>query len=296
MDPRTGQRRQNDAPMHTGSNPRYQQSLHDQQQRRSFAGGSGDRTGYRPTPAPLSASNPGATARTMSGSAGYNAYYQESSAGTFPAGAMPQNTMGYHQTPSDYGQTDTRQSQGFTAGSYNPMMYNVQQAAGAQSTGVYDANSQFSRQPTAMHMMSTDVGGPYFPNEPASATVTATSAIQQSPASSSTPQTVYQQQAVPSYSSASMTNIGTMAGGASQQGSGAAEVSIEEDYPSSAGGLDEAYSSYQTALKEIFQNIRTGVLAAASDSLLNVSDWLLSHVAELGRQQQPPRFSFLSLS
>ena len=92
-----------------------------------------------------------------------------------------------------------------------------------------------------------------------------------------------------------MTNIGTMAG-ASQQGSGAAEVSIEEDYPSSAGGLDEAYSSYQTALKEIFQNIRNGVLAAASDSLLNVSDWLLSHVAELGRQQRTPLFLFLSLS
>ena len=288
--------------MHTGSNPRYQQSLHEQQQqqqqqqqRRSFAGGSGERTGYRPTPAPLSASNPGATARTMGGSAGYNAYYQEPSAGTFPAGAMPQNAMGYHQSPSDYGQTDTRQAQGFAAGSYNPMMYNVQQAAGAQSTGVYDANSQFSRQPTAMHMMSTDVGAPYFPNEPASATVPATSAIQQSPASSSTPQTVYQQQAVPSYSNASMTNIGTMAG-ASQQGSGAAEVSIEEDYPSSAGGLDEAYASYQTALKEIFQNIRNGVLAAASDSLLNVSDWLLSHVAELGRQQRTPLPLFLSLS
>jgi hypothetical protein len=73
-----------------------------------------------------------------------------------------------------------------------------------------------------------------------------------------------------------------MAGmGSMTQGSG--EVMEEEEYGSC--GLDEAYNSYQTALKEIFQNIRNGMLVEASSSLLEVSEWLLSHVGELG---EPP--------
>ena len=55
----------------------------------------------------------------------------------------------------------------------------------------------------------------------------------------------------------------------------------EQDYSASAE-MGEAYEQYQTALKEIFTNIRNGVLVSASESLLTVSDWLLSKVAELG--------------
>ncbi|KAH8888759.1 hypothetical protein GQ53DRAFT_783478 [Thozetella sp. PMI_491] len=278
MDPRTGQRRQNDSPMHTSSNPRYQQTLHDQQQRRSYAGNPGERGGYRSTPAPLNTSS-AAASRSMSSSASYGGYYQEPAGSTFSAGAIPQSTMGYHQSATDYGQADARQTQGFTTSTYNPMMYNVQQAAGTQNATVYDANSQFSRQPAALQMMSTDVAAPYFQSEPTNPAAAAASAIQQSTATSSTSQGVYQQPGLPSYSSGSMATIGAMA--AASQSSAAADVSMEEDYPP-AGGLDEAYTSYQTALKEIFQNIRSGILAAASESLLNVSDWLLSHVAELG--------------
>ena len=43
-------------------------------------------------------------------------------------------------------------------------------------------------------------------------------------------------------------------------------------------GMDEAYNSYLNALKEIFQNIRNGMLVEASSSLIEVSNWLLSHV------------------
>jgi hypothetical protein len=50
-------------------------------------------------------------------------------------------------------------------------------------------------------------------------------------------------------------------------------------------GMDEAYNSYLNALKEIFQNIRNGMLVEASSSLIEVSNWLLSHVTELG---EPP--------
>ena len=61
----------------------------------------------------------------------------------------------------------------------------------------------------------------------------------------------------------------------------APEVRREEEYPAAAG-LDEVYTSYQSALMEIFQNVRASALATAGDSLLAASHWLLSSVVELG--------------
>lgn len=47
--------------------------------------------------------------------------------------------------------------------------------------------------------------------------------------------------------------------------------------------LDDAYNQYQNVLKRTFQNMRDGRLGEASTSLLNISDWLLSHAVELGK-------------
>jgi hypothetical protein len=94
--------------------------------------------------------------------------------------------------------------------------------------------------------------------------VAANSSPQAQITSASTPQT---------YPAGSMPAIGGL--------TPAPEVRGEEEYPAAAG-LGEAYTRYQSALKKIFQNIHDGVLATASDSLLTVSDWLLSHVVELG--------------
>lgn len=271
MDDNRGQRRQNEPPIYSASGSRHHQSLHEQsQQRRPFAGSQGER--FRP--APLSTS-PSGTARGMGGSAGYSGYYQDTSATGFPATAMPQSAMSYHHSTTDYAQPDSRQTQSF-GGTYTPaMMYNVQQTGGPQSAAVYDASQQFSsRQAAGLPMMATDVAAPYFSSEPTNAA--ATSTMQAQSASSSTPQ-VYQQPGLHGYSTGSMAAIGGMAA----QTTPAADVRMEEEYPAAAG-LDEAYASYQSALKEIFQNIRNGVLATASESLLNVSDWLLSHVVDLG--------------
>ncbi len=212
----------------------------------------------------------------MGGSAGYSGYYQDPSATGFSTTAMPQSTMGYHHSTADYGQPDSRQTQSF-GGTYTPaMMYNVQQTGGPQSAAVYDASQQFSsRQAAGLPMMGTDVTAPYFSSEPTNAA--ATSSLQAQTASSSAPQ-VYQQPGLHGYSAGSMPAIG---GGMATQTTPATEVRMEEEYPAAAG-LDEAYASYQSALKELFQNVRNGVLATASDSLLGVSDWLLSHVVELG--------------
>ncbi|KAK1760946.1 hypothetical protein QBC47DRAFT_18678 [Echria macrotheca] len=271
MDDSRGQRRQNEQPSHSASNPRYHASLHDQsQQRRTFTGTHGDR--FRP--APLSSSSSGAP-RGMGGSAGYSTYYQEPSAAGFSTTGMTQSTMGYHHTPADYGQPDTRQSQSF-AGAYNPaMIYNVPQATGPQNPAVYDTSQQFSsRQPAGLQMMTTDVAAPYFSGEPAN---TATASALQAQTASSGASQVYQQPSLQNYSTGSMAAMGGMA----TQSTSTQDVRMEEEY-SAPEGLDAAYASYQSALKSIFQNIQDGALASASDSLLNVSDWLLSHVAELG--------------
>ena len=58
------------------------------------------------------------------------------------------------------------------------------------------------------------------------------------------------------------------------------EIMEEEDFQQQ---VEAAYNAYQTALKEIFQNIINGRLADASLSLLEVSEWLLGHVVDLGK-------------
>lgn len=272
MDDNRGQRRQNEPPLHGASNARYHQALHEPTQRRSFAGAQGER--YRPAPLNTSPSGAG---RGMGGSASYSGYYQEPSATAFSASAIPQGAMSYHQSAADYGQTDTRQTQSFT-GTYNPtaMMYNVQQAAGPQSAAVYDTSQQFpSRQPAGLQMMTTDVAAPYFSGEP---TNTATASAMQGQSTTSNGPQVYQQPGLQSYSASSMAALGQM----SAPSASASDARIDDDYPGAASGLDQAYASYQSALKEIFRNIRSGILATASDSLLSVSDWLLSHVTDLG--------------
>lgn len=55
----------------------------------------------------------------------------------------------------------------------------------------------------------------------------------------------------------------------------------EQDFPNSIE-MSTAYEQYESYLKEIFTDIRNGVLVLASESLLTISDWLLSKVAELG--------------
>lgn len=61
------------------------------------------------------------------------------------------------------------------------------------------------------------------------------------------------------------------------------EIMDDQQPEYAPGSLEEAYDRYHTALKEIFHNIRSGLLTEASQSLLQVSDWLLSNVGDLGK-------------
>jgi hypothetical protein len=262
MDDSTRRGRQNDRPVHA-STTRY--SVQDpSQQRRGLASSTPDR--YRPT----SLNTPTSAPRGMGGPGSYSGYYQESAAAF--SGAITQNTMPYQ---SGYGQ-DARQTQSF--GAYNPTMamYDVPQTA--SQSGVYDTAQQFSsRQPTAMQMMSTDVAAPYFSSEPGS--TSATSALPpQAQASSGAATAVYQQSQLQGYSS-SMSGVGGIAGP-----SASADVSMEEQEYSAGGGLEEKWMEYQSALRAVFQNVRAGVLESASQSLLDVSNWLLTQVTDLGKR------------
>lgn len=260
-------RRRQDEPPYQGPDPRFNA---DQSQGRGFSSSSSER--YRPAPLNTSPS----TGRGTGGTTAYSGYYQDSPS-SFPA-ALPSNTLQYQP---GYPQ-DQRQQQNFTG--YTPdIMYNVAQQA-PQNT-VYDSTPQFqARQPAAMQMLS-DVAAPYFPNETNNAPGPPT--LQHHASSSSS--AVYQQhQQSPADRTAPLLQQGypnsvTMGG----MGQNAPEIMEEEEFQARGPGMEAAYTAYQTALKEIFQNIINGRLSEASQSLLDVSEWLLGHVGDLGR------FSFL---
>jgi hypothetical protein len=270
MDENARRRRQNEPPISSTSNPRYPVHDPNAQQRRAYGATAGVSDRYRPAPLNTSAS----AGRGMGAPAAYSGYYQEPAAAF--SNTMPQNTIPYQ---SEYGQ-DTRQTQNF--GAYNPsLMYNVPQA-GAQNA-VYDTSQQFpSRQPAAMQIMPTDVAAPYFPSEP---TNTAAAPGLQAQAGTSGSSAVYQQS--PAEQRAMLQNYPSgMASMSGMSQTSAPDQPMEDqqqqqEYSASAE-MGEAYEQYQSAVKEIFTNIHNGVLVAASESLLNVSDWLLSKVAELG--------------
>lgn len=49
--------------------------------------------------------------------------------------------------------------------------------------------------------------------------------------------------------------------------------------------IHESFTSYQRNLKDVFKSINSGDLESASESLLSISDWLLSRVEFLGKDE-----------
>lgn len=260
MDDTNRRRRQNDAPYPNPSpnpNQRYSQ---DPSQGRGFANTPTDR--FRA--APLGASPLGARGVATAAS-GYTYYTDPTPA--FPA-TLPSNAIQYQP---DYS-PDQRQQQGAFS-PYNPnLIYNVAQQ-GPQSTGYESAHQFQTRQPAPMQIMP-EVAAPYYSSE--SSTVAPPPVLQHQVSSGSS--TVYQQNTadrstlLQNYPG----NIGSL-GGVTQ----ATENVEDPEY--SPTTLDEAYTRYQAALKGIFQNIVNGMLIEASLTLIEVSDWLLTHVGELGK-------------
>lgn len=183
---------------------------------------------------------------------------------------MPAAAMAYG---SEYGTDSRQQTQSF--GGYNTaatMMYNVPQPSA--QTPVYDAQQFGSRQPTAMQMMTPDVASTYFGSDAGNA---GNPGLQQTAQASSGTANVYQQSNPMGYAAGSMSNVGAM-----QQASSTADVSMGEDEYAADGALEEKWVNYQRQLGTIYQDVVNGSLENASDTLLSVSSWLLSQVADLG--------------
>jgi hypothetical protein len=146
----------------------------------------------------------------------------------------------------------------------------------AMSPMYHASTPQFqARQPAAMQMLP-DVAVPYFPNEPTSAPAPG---LQHHASSGSS----YQKQASPGDRAPLLQQNYPGAMGLGGMPQPPPEIMEEEDFQQQFPGMEAAYTAYETALKEIFQNIINGRLADASLSLLEVSEWLLGHVVDLGK-------------
>lgn len=269
MDDSNTRRRQNDPPVQGMQNPRF--PLQDSTpSRRSMAGSATER--FRPASLDTSAS------RGMQGAGNYGGYYQDSASG-FPGAGLAQSAMSYQQ--ADYSQ-DARHSHNF--GAYNPnMMYPVGQT-GPQNP--YDAAQQFQgRQPAPMPMMAGNVPQ-YFQSDASAAAAAVAATASTIPAGqaagAATPSSaIYPQQPqIPGFS-ASLPSLGGGAG-ASQPGDKTMAVD-DPEYSASGTGMEERWADYQNRLAGVFQNIQSADLRRARESLLGVSNWLLTQVVDLGR-------------
>ena len=71
-------------------------------------------------------------------------------------------------------------------------------------------------------------------------------------------------------------------GSAVHQTPGSADVSMAEEADYSDGALEEKWINYQRQLATVFQDVSRGSLHSASETVLTISNWLLSQVADLG--------------
>ncbi|KAL7797491.1 hypothetical protein V8C37DRAFT_369654 [Trichoderma ceciliae] len=260
MDNPNQHRRQNDPPTHHAPTQRYSVQ--------GSVGGSSER--YRT--APLASPS---TPRGLGGAPAYSTYYQEPTAAFSTPANMPTTALAYG---SEYGADSRPQTQGF--GGYNAgmMMYNVPQPN--TQTPVYEAQQFGQRQQAAMQMMAPDVTSTYFSPESGSAAAAAAAAasMQHPNQGASASAGVYQQSQSMNYAS------GMPATGAMQQTSGTADSAMGEGQDYTASGLQEKWLNYQRQLGSVFQDISSISLERAAETLLHVSSWLLTQVAELGKK------------
>ncbi|KND93852.1 hypothetical protein TOPH_01733 [Tolypocladium ophioglossoides CBS 100239] len=266
MDDPSRRRRQNEPPVHQASNPRYPPQA-PSPRNSSLTTPASER--YRL--AQLNTTSP-STPRSMGVAGNYSSYYQEPQA-AFSTPNMSATAMTYG---SEYGSDTRAQGQGF--GSYNAgmIMYNV--AHPGTQTPVYDAQQFAQRQQAAMQMMAPDVASTYFSSE---AGATAAPGIQHSAQGSSASSGVYQQHTVPLNYAGSMSSVNTM----QQQPPTCTSAAVSEDHDYHDAAIAEKWVNYQRQLGAVFQDVKNGSLERASETLLSLSNWLLTQVADLARRQ-----------
>ncbi|KAL8643246.1 MAG: hypothetical protein Q9228_000140 [Teloschistes exilis] len=179
------------------------------------------------------------------------------------------------QFPTDYEQ-DTQRSQNFSPYT-SQMVYNVPQQP--QPRSPYDAVPQYPpRQSAALEVLSNQFGvsAQYYPqNEPMGTSGPA------SPHQQYTPSQYHQTMSYQTPGGGRNTIPSSYPTAMAEYPQTSAVESVEPQETSSAN-YDEGYSRYQGALKQTFENTGKGRLTEAGQSLLEISEWLLSHAKELG--------------
>ncbi|KAF4461630.1 hypothetical protein FALBO_11573 [Fusarium albosuccineum] len=169
-------------------------------------------------------------------------------------------------------QCPSRQTQSFDGyATTMPIMYNIPQPS-AQNL-VHDSRQSRSRQPTAVQATAQDVAGMYFESESGSPV---DSGLQHSIQSSGRPAYLYRQANASDFAS------DVPRADAITQATASADISIIEQRDCKVDDLMQNWDVYQRQLATIFQDIMKGCLENAAEILLTVTDWLLSHAADLG--------------
>jgi hypothetical protein len=209
----------------------------------------------------------------MGGAGGYGAYnFPDQLAGSF---TTPMAGPGVMRFQSWYGQDGRQQQmqQGFSGCNVMPIRCD---SKARRANAIHGAQQHFQQQPEAASIMAADVSGSYFADDPNNAT-SASSLVSHAQASSSSTAAYQAPSQIPGYSAGSMSGLGTISQPAQ------AEVSMEQSDHLKPGALEEKFIEYQTALRGVFQNIWGGALETASQSLLDLSNWLLTQVTDLGK-------------
>lgn len=160
------------------------------------------------------------------------------------------------------------------------MLYGFSQQGSAH--GPFDIVPQYStRQSAAIEALSNQMAIPqYFPEEP-----TGTGVPGLSPYLSTLP---YNQPGPMARASnahpfpttmADFTSIGTGPSVDQPQ----QQVDPSQQSGTGSSSLDQAYAQYQRALRSTFDQTRAGRLVEASESLMEISEWLVTNARDLGR-------------
>lgn len=154
----------------------------------------------------------------------------------------------------------------------NTRMPTYSSAQSARQTTVYDSQHLVSRNSVGMHGMETEMGGMFFsPTGAGSSSMTDInlSGVPMRDLSGSTAQ--MPSFAAPYAPQQSRARIGRNDSSFSQ---------MAEDDDST---VRESWQQYQRQLTEVFTNTKDGNLARAAETLMDISDWLLSRIEDFGK-------------
>ncbi|KAL9602602.1 MAG: hypothetical protein Q9219_001746 [cf. Caloplaca sp. 3 TL-2023] len=178
------------------------------------------------------------------------------------------------QFPTDYG-PDQQRSQHFPQYT-SAMVYNVPQQSHTRSP--YDALPQYQpRQSASLEVMSNQLGvSSYYPSGEPSASSGQTSPDQQYAPSQFHQSVPYQ---TPGHSRQAIHPA--YATGMTEYSQSAVQGIGEQPEPEDTTHQEE-YDRYEEALRQVFEDTSKGRVIEAAQLLLEISEWLLSHVKELG--------------